>query len=279
MLTTKCKIGLLTILFLTVFLFNKTALTEAENVILLDNYNGFLTNVGYYVYAEIQNNGNSAVKDVVLNIKFSLTTGEEITNTTSSVLPIILKGRRSPVIFLQYNISLSAKVSGFSISLKDYETTQACSTYLRIGASLPTNDSILGTIENGASEDMPSTSIYGTFYDENHTVLAVNSEHVWMESGGKQTFMIKYPFEFGVENVIWYSLTAYSPHPESTVQEEVDFAAFKEENEGLSPILTLFIVLVAFSALVLAGAYAITKIKHRKTRKRRRTSPKTGTRS
>lgn len=271
MIITKYKIGLLTLLLLTTFLFNKTAVTKAGNVIVLPNYNGILTMVGYYVYGEIQNNESFPIKDVILNIKFNLTTGEEITYTLSTVLPVILTGRRSPFIFLLSNKTLSANVSSFSISINDYDEAEIWPTRLGI-AHWPGNDSVIGVIANNGFYNLSFVSVFGTFYDKNRKILAIvqsDAMTMLLEPGGKESFRIFYPFEQGLEDIRYYSLTAYSTHPECTVENEVKFAVFKEENEGLSPILIIFISLIVFSALVLTGAYVVTKIKHRKKRIRR----------
>ncbi|MHA1754165.1 MAG: hypothetical protein ACTSYR_01450 [Candidatus Odinarchaeia archaeon] len=249
--------------------------TKAENVILLNTYNGFLTSTGYYIFGEIENNENYPIKDVALNIKFNLNNSEQITYTTTTSLPIILKGRKSPFSFILTDKTLAERVQDFSISIQGYkEAKEKPSIDLIFSSHAPTNDSIYGVVRYQGEKSTSFVTVFATFYDENHKILAVNPADIipTLSRGNPGLFEIRFPFSQHVKEVRWYSLTAYSHNPENTVQEEVNFAAFTKESEkdnGLSPILVTFIISVVFSALVLIGAYAVAKINQRRKRGRR----------
>jgi len=274
----KLKIKTLPLIFLVLALvFCNIYTTKAENVIL--SYNGFLTSTGYYIFGEIENNENYPIKNVALNIKFNLNNSEQITYTTTTSLPIILEGRKSPFSFILTDKTLAERVKDFSINIQGYkETKEKPSTNLIFSSHAPTNHSIYGVIRNQEENNVSFVTVFATFYDKNRKILAVNSADIipTLKKGHPGIFEIDFPFKQKVEEIGWYSLTAYALNPPSTIQEEVNFAAFTKESaegEGSSSIIIIFIISIVFSALVLIGAYVVVKIKQkRKSRRIKRKS-------
>ena len=278
-LTSQIKTFLyISILIFASFLQGGLSLVSAENDIRIVSHRGIFDGSWYWVFGEVENVGTENYTNVMLKFIFYNATGDIIYSKNQIIsLIYLLEKRRSPFSFVLTETKVAKQVTSYEVKVESYEPVQndrPCK--LRITYHHPYNDSILGIIENAGSSETRFIIIYATFYDKDYSVIAIESYSISKlepsgRSGDKSTFDIGFPKKFSpdLKSVEYYSLTAESI--EYSTQEEVSYAKFKlnEEPEGgLDPIITTFIIVVLFSALVLAGAYLYAKTKQKISKRR-----------
>lgn len=278
-LTSQIKIFLyISILIFASFLQGGLSLVSAENDIRIVSHRGIFDGSWYWVFGEVENVGTENYTNVMLKFIFYNATGDIIYSKNQIIsLIYLLEKRRSPFSFVLTETKVAKQVTSYEVKVESYEPVQndrPCK--LRITYHHPYNDSILGIIENAGSSETRFIIIYATFYDKDYSVIAIESYSISKlepsgRSGDKSTFDIGFPQKFSSDfkSVEYYSLTAESI--EFSIQEEVSYAKFKlnEEPEGgLDPIITTFIIVVLFSALVLVGAYLYAKTKQKISKRR-----------
>jgi len=278
-LTSQIKTFLyISILIFASFLQGGLSLVSAENDIRIVSHRGIFDGSWYWVFGEVENVGTENYMNVILKFIFYNATGDIIYSKNQIIsLIYLLEKRRSPFSFVLTEIKVAKQVTSYEVKVESYEPLQndrPCK--LRITYHHPYNDSILGIIENAGSSETRFIIIYATFYDKDYSVIAIESYSISKlepsgRSGDKSTFDIVFPKKFSSDfkSVKYYSLTAESK--EYSIQEEVSYAKFKLNKEpegGLDPIITTFIIVVLFSALVLVGAYLYAKTKQKISKRR-----------
>jgi len=278
-LTSPVKISLyVSIMIFAVFLQGGPPLVSAENDIIIVSHRGIFDGSWYWVFGEVENVGSENYTNVMLEFIFYNATGDRIWSHEQIIsLKYLLEKRRSPFSYILTETKVAKQVTSYEVKVKSYDVIQnnrPCK--LRITYHHPYNDSILGIIENAGDSETRFIVIYATFYDKDYSVIAIESYVISKlepsgRGGDKSTFDIGFPQKFSSDfkSVEYYSLTAESI--EYSVQEEVSYAKFmlnEEPEGGLDPIITTFIIVVLFSALVLAGVYLYAKTKQRISKRR-----------
>ena len=277
-LTSQIKTFLyISILIFASFLQGGLSLVSAENDIRIVSHRGIFDGSWYWVFGEVENVGTENYTNVMLKFIFYNATGDIIYSKNQMIsLLYLLEKRRSPFSFVLTETKVAKQVTSYEVKVESYKPENDRPCKLRITYHHPYNDSILGIIENAGSSETRFIIIYATFYDKDYSVIAIESYVISKlepsgRSGDKSTFDIVFPQKFSSDfkSVEYYSLTAESK--EYSIQEEVSYAKFKlnEEPEGgLDPIITTFIIVVLFSALVLVGAYLYAKTKQKISKRR-----------
>ena len=250
-------------------------LSYGEKDLVITSHIGFLDKNGYYnVYGEIENKGNKNYSDIKLRYTFYDSSGNilytEEGEGTKISLHILLSGRRSPFSYILINETLASLVKNYTIHISSKKVLdKLVPAKLQITYHKPEGNSILVVIIN--SGDLPAnfTTLYATFYDMNKSVIGIDSLLSSIKPG-KSSFIIeisKLGKKFNYTDVGYYSLTAESLNPEYVIQEEISYAYFMQENPFPDPVITIFAIVILFSATMLISIYLILRFRQGKKRR------------
>jgi hypothetical protein len=245
---------------------------------MITSHRGFLKNGFYNIYGEIENKGNKNYSNIKLKYIFYDSSGNVLHADEAPIsLNILLAGRRSPFAYTLSKKPLASKVKNYTISISSKKVlNEIIPAKLRIIYHRPANDTLL-VIVNNLGDSVALGGLFVTVYDANRSVIATNTELLTIDPGARISSIIKIPTEiynFNLTDVKYYSLTAESINPKYTLENEIVYAVFSEDALYPDPILTMFAIVVSFSAAVLIGAYLIVRYRHGKRRRHSRKSIK-----
>ncbi|MEM1582458.1 MAG: FxLYD domain-containing protein [Candidatus Bathyarchaeia archaeon] len=188
-------------------------------VIVLPNHTGWRDALGYYrVSGEVENVGNSAVKDVWITATFYDSNDNLIgTAYEHAYLHVLLPGRKSPFEVL-LSTAAASQVHHYSLSVVATDTDPipdgleilSSNSYIDITGSLV----VEGNIRNIASNTAHSVRVIAAFYNETGYVVATSYSYLSSQDlspNETASFDIVLSFSTGrVPLVATYSLTAES---------------------------------------------------------------------
>jgi hypothetical protein len=169
-------------------------------------------------------------------------------------------------------MTLSEQISSIDVKLKAYEQAEMVPTNLAILSHTSVRNSVLGYLRNDGDAALFAAEVLATFYDENYTVLGVESARFMQVEIGTigEYFNITFPFVDNAHAVKFYSLAANSANPEYQNNEEIALIPMDSGvNGGLTSMFLIFAVVIVFSALALIGAYIAARMRERRKRRRR----------
>lgn len=188
-------------------------------VVVLPNHTGWRDALGYYrVSGEVENVGNSAVKDVWITATFYDAGGNTIgTAYEHAHLKVLLPGRKSPFEVL-LTTAAASQVHHYSLSVVATDTDPipegleilSSSSYVDISG----NRVVSGSIKNVASGTAYTVKVIAAFYNETGYVVATSYSYLSSQDlGPNETAsfdVVLYWNTNRVELVATYSLTAES---------------------------------------------------------------------
>ena len=154
----------------------------AEDVQIL-SHTGYIDSSGnYHVVGEVENVGTQAVNSVVVNVTFYDSKNVFITyRFDSTMLDIILAGRKSPFDIQLLNTAESALVDHYSINFT-YSHTKSIPENLEILNDTSYIDDVgelhvAGEIRNIGTEEALTVKLVVTYYDKTGTVIAAITQY------------------------------------------------------------------------------------------------------
>lgn len=192
----------------------------AGNVVILTN-TGYLDFSGnYYVVGEVENSGESAVNFVQVTATYYNSANSVIaTRFDLTMLYVIMPERKSPFEIALLDVSQSAQVHHYSLSVTFLETSP-----LPIGIEITSASShvdtsgrmhLTGELKNIGTETLVNTKVVATFYNETSIVIAAAMSNIDPEITGEINPNQTGPFEIildaeRTQHVSTYILTAES---------------------------------------------------------------------
>lgn len=165
------------LIVLTVY-FSLTLEIRAENNVIILSHTGYLDSQGnYYVVGEVQNIGNETVHFVTVEVAFYDSQGNLIdTLFDLTMLYKILPGRKSPFLIALFNLSRSAKVHHYTLTVSFKNTSP-----LPLGLEIISHEAqidqqgqmrITGRVKNIGTKIAHNINVVATCYNANGNVVA-----------------------------------------------------------------------------------------------------------
>lgn len=252
---------------IVIFLISPSILvTESAQQVVILSHCGFVAyNNDYYIIAgEVQNTGSVSVREVNINATLYNAQDEILANVSSvAFLTVMLPGRKAPFVLMWLGGEKALQVVRYTLAAPSYSLhLEDKPQKLEILWSTYSFPSVEGGIINLGDENATAVKIIATFYDENGTVVAANSDlYARIAFDSQQEFEVQYPF---LEDDLMARAKSYELTAESR-----EYALKISQEDGTNYYIYIFAAVVAISAISIVAILKTRKKSRRKNLGRR----------